>query len=387
MDTTPPPAPFDHLRFALESSGPAAAVDRLCDHLRGVGDYQSLFYAKLMKARVELGVSPFPSGPAADLPSHTHEKYEDAIRQAGREVGRLYLAKGDIFKAWGFFRMLGEPDAVKAALDAVEPGPDDDTYGLVDIAWQQGVHPTKGFDLVLDRNGICSAITMVGGADLSRNPEVREYCVKRLVRALHAQLTERIKNDFTSRGIHVPEGAVIGQMLAGQEDLFAEDVYHIDTSHLGSVVQMALHLPPCPELALARELCEYGERLSPGLRGDGHPPFEDTYADYKVYLDVIAGRDVEEGIEHFKRKLPAAADEGNTFPAEVLVNLLLKLDRLPEAVAVAKEYLPKADGQELSCPPLTELARRAGDYRTLAEVARTGNDPVTFLAGLIAARG
>jgi hypothetical protein len=386
MDTTPDPALYDRLRAALDASGPAAAADRLCDHLRAAGDYQSLFYALLLRKRVDLGVSPFPTGPAADLPPHTHAAYEDAIRAAGREVGRLYLAAGDVFKAWGFFRMLGEPEPVRQALDQVQPGPDDDTYGLVDIAWHQGVHPTRGFDLVLDRSGICSAITLLGGADLSKTPDVRDHCVKRLVRALHAQLHERITTDFTSRGVYIPDGATIGQMLAGQEDLFADDVYHVDTSHLHSVVQFACQLGPCEELALARELCEYGERLSPALRGDHHPPFEHGYADYKVYLDVLAGRDVGDGLDHFKRKLPAAADAGDTFPAEVLVNLLVRIDRLPDAVAVAKGYLGDTEGRELSCPPLTELARRAGDHPTLAAAARAGGDPVTYLAGLIAGR-
>jgi hypothetical protein len=337
-----------------------------------------------MRKRVELGVSPFPTGPAAELPTQVHATYEEAIRHAGRTVGQLYLDRDDIFKAWGFFRMLGEPEPVKQALEKYQPGPDDDTYGLVDIAWHQGVHPTRGFDLILDRNGICSAITMVGGADLSRNPDVRDYCIKRLVRALHSQLKERITNDFDSRGVHIPKEATIGQMLTGQEDLFADDVYHIDVSHLNSVVQFACQLPPCEELALARELCEYGERLSPNLRGDHHPPFENGYADYKVYLDIVAGRDADEGLAHFQKKLPTAAEAGDTFPAEVLVNLLVRIDRLPDAVAVAQQYLSNTEGRELSCPSLTELARRAANYPALADAAKTNGDPVTYLAGLIA---
>ena len=51
---------------------------RSIDRVDAAGDYGSLFYALLMKKRVELGVSPFPTGPSADLPPHTHEPYEDA---------------------------------------------------------------------------------------------------------------------------------------------------------------------------------------------------------------------------------------------------------------------------------------------------------------------
>lgn len=381
------PAAFDRVQGVLATAGPLAAADQLCSDLRAAADFQALFYARLMRTRIELGISPFPTGPAADLPPETHDAYEAAIRAAGREVGQLYLARRDLFKAWGFFRMLGEPEPVKAALDAYEIDPNEDTYGLIDIAWHQQVHPRRGFDIVLDRHGICSAITMLGGADLSKHPDLKEYCVRRLVRALHEQLRERVTSDLTHRGVVVESGMTVGQLLGTQEDTFAEDIYHIDVSHLSSVVQFALQLSPCDELALARELCEYGERLSVNLRGDSHPPFEHAYSDYKVYLDIVAGEQVEAGIEHFKAKLPTAADRGDTFPAEVLINLLVRIDRLPDAVEVAKTYLTNTEGIELSCPPLMELARRAGDFQTLAATARDKGDAVSYLAGLIAAKG
>ncbi len=392
MDTADaPPAPpldpalFDRVRSALEAAGPLAAIDKLCDELRQAEDFQNLFYARLMRKRVELGVPPFPTGPSAELPPQTHAPYEEAIRQAGREVGQLYLDRGDIPKAWMYFRMLGEPAPVREALAAYAPGPEEDTYPLVEVAWQQGVFPEKGFDIILDRHGVCSAITMVHSADLSQNPAVRDHCVRRLVRALHEQLAERLRADLQARGVEVPPAATVPEMIRDRAELFADDLYHVDVSHLSSVVQMALQLPPGPELDLARELCAYGEKLSPSLRGDNDPPFDDTYADYKVYLDVLAGSDVEAGLAHFHAKAERGAAEGYQFPAEVLVNLLLRIDRLPEALKAARTYLASVDDRQLSCPGVTELARRAGDYEILSAVARLKADPVNFLAGLIAA--
>ena len=85
-------------------------------------------------------------------------------------------------------------------------------------------------------------------------------------------------------------------------------------------------------------------------------------------------------------KLPAAAVEGYRFPAEVAVNLLLKLDRLPAALAVAREFLADADEGSTSCPGVMELARRAADYDALATQAMAKGDPVSYLASLIAAQ-
>src|SRR5207302_8838215 len=130
-----------------------------------------------------------------------------------REVGGIYLDRNDIPRAWGFFRLIGEPGPVKEALAKYAPGPDDDTYPVVDIAWHQQLHPEKGFDLILDRHGVCSAITTVGGADLSSHPDLRTYCVRRLVRAVHDQLSDRARADLAARDIPVPDGASISRMI------------------------------------------------------------------------------------------------------------------------------------------------------------------------------
>ena len=281
-DEAPPPAldaaAYERLQATLAARGAAAAVDELVAELRKGDDTQGLFYALLMKKRVELGVSPFPTGPANELPPETHEPYEDAIRDAGRHVGGLLLARKEYAKAWAFYRMLNEPEPVRDALDAFTPGPDDDVYPIIEIAWQGGLLPKKGFDLVLDRHGICSAITMVSGSDLASNPDLREYCITNLARALHAQLTERVRNDLTGRGVTVPDGATIPQLVELDPALFADDAYHIDTSHLSSVVQMSTQLPPGAGVNFARELCAYGRKLAPNLQGNNDAPFEEIKA-------------------------------------------------------------------------------------------------------------
>ena len=180
-------AAYDRLRTTLASRGAPAAIDELIADLQKAEDYQGVFYALLLKKRVELGVSPFPTGNATELPPQTHEAYEDAIRTAGRYVGGLLLERKEYAKAWAFFRLLGEPEPIRAVLEAYSPGPDDDVYSIIEITWQNGLLPKKGFDLVLDRHGICSAITMVSGSDLSSNLDLRDYCITKLAEALYVQ--------------------------------------------------------------------------------------------------------------------------------------------------------------------------------------------------------
>jgi hypothetical protein len=255
----------------------------------------------------------------------------------------------------------------------------------VHLAFYENVHPTRGFDWILQRYGICSAITTIGNPELPLSTEARQHCYKRLVRELSQELRERLRADIERRTGTAPAGSSIRELLEGRSWLFEEEFAHIDTSHLGAVVQMSTQLPRCPELELARELCLYGQQLAPRLRYEGDPPFEDQYRDYGVFLAILAGEKVEEGVNHFREKVEKTDPQENTFPAEVLVNLLLRLERPREALDVARRYLAAADGRRLTCPGISELCQKANDYRTLAEVAREQNDPVHFVAGLIAA--
>ena len=376
---------LDQLQSTLAAKGPQAAIDKLCEELKSRKEYAALFYTLLMKKRVELGVPPVATGSNQDLPPATHERFEEGIREAARTVGRLWLEQGDIPQSWAYFRMLGETGPVAEALEKVEPSEDKDLQPLIDIAFHQGVLPKKGFDWILQRYGICSAITTVSAGELPFPPDVRQHCVKRLVRALHEELMGRLKAEIERQQGFAPTGKTVDELIAGRDWLFAEDYYHIDLSHLNSVVQMSIQLDPCEETKLARELCAYGRRLSTRFQYPSDPPFDQPYVDYDVYLSVLLGENVEGGLAHFHKKADEAdPEEIGSYPAQVLVNLLLRLGRAKEALAVSRKHLAPLGEQRLSCPSFVELCQQTGDWQTLAEVAREQGNPVNYLAGAIA---
>jgi hypothetical protein len=381
---------FEELRHILAANGPERAADRLIEALRGARQYDALFYALLLRARLRLGADPVPTRPANELPEDLHAPYEEAIRDASRTVGRQLLDAGDIPRAWNYFRLIGEPGPVREALDAVTPGEDDDVMPLVEIALHHGVHPARGFDLVLGRQGICSAITLFHGFEAALAPDVRAHCAGRLVASLYEQLRERIIGEISQHeATEPPAEATVPQLLAGRDWLVGEDAYLIDVSHLAAVVQAAVHLPPGDgALKKAIELCDYGMTLSSKMRYPGEPPFEDVYTDYGIYLRVLADENVESGLDHFRAKAEGAdAYQNGTRPAEVYVNLLLLAGRPAEATAAARRLLAAADERSLSCPGPLELARRQGDFVAFAEIARSRDDAVHFLAGLLASVG
>jgi hypothetical protein len=376
---------FDELQKALAERGPDTAIELLCAALREKKEYDRLFYAFLMKKRHELGVYPVPSDGTQFLPDAAQKPYEEAIREAGRLVGRLYLEENDIPRAWMYFRMLGEPEPVAGALEHYRFKEEEDCQPLIEIAFHQGVHPRKGFDWILERYGICSAITQVSAQEFPQL-DVRQYCVRGLVRALYEQLRVRLVDDLAAREGKTPTEQTIAALMAGRDWLFEDEFSHVDVSHLGSIVQMSISLEPCAELQMARELCDYGRRQKRRYQYPGDPPFENQYEDYAVYLAIVAGDRVEEGLAHFRAKVEANdVTKIGTFPAAVLVNLYVRFNRLPEALAVARQYLAGAEGPSPACPSIAELCKETKDFQTLAQVAREQGDPLHFLAGLLAA--
>ena len=367
---------------ALRQNGPVAAADALVEHLENLGDDRPLFYAMLLRERVKLGVDPFPTGPATDIPPEHHAAYEEAIRKAGRDIGTKLAAAGKFGRAWYYYRILGEEEVLREQLAKFAPGEDDDVQEAIEVAFHHGLAPATGYELLLGRYGICNAITTLGGHDFSPHPEARPLCVRALIRALHEQLLSRIANEVEGKIGEKFAGDRFEKMLVEHPSLFDDGAYHIDTSHLSSVCQYALELDDCPELALARELCLYGEKLPDTFSIDSDPPFESGYRDYRALIEAVMGIDREANVERFRAKLAAAQEEGSTFVPQIFVNLLLRIGREDEARAASLEYLAE-DERPGACPDIYALCQKAEDWPTMAEAARKRADGVTLLAALI----
>jgi hypothetical protein len=382
-------APFDAIDQALGADGPAAALDRLVAWHDERNDARGLLDALLLKARHELGLPLVQVGPLADIPEPKRSHYEDRYVEAIRRVGRKLLDGGDLVAAWPYYRVLGERDEVARAIDAYAPSgePGDETLGqVVDVAFNQGVHPRRGFELILNHYGTCSAITAF--EHLPPDDAVRMASAGQLVRNLHDHLVANLRADMARRGQPLPaEGTSIAGLVDGRQWLFDDDGYHIDLSHLSAVVRMAPLLTDSETLALAVGLTDYGRHLSERHRYAGEPPFEETYVDHAVYLRALLGDDVDAAIAHFRAKLPVV-DESipdeerflDPVPAVALVRLLVRVKRLDEAIDVAAAELAGLPDSSLGCPSVAQLCQMAGRPDRLAGLSREHGDLVHYLA-------
>ena len=390
-----PDRAFDAIEQSLRESGPASAIAELVHQLDNEGEYRPLLDALLLQARHELGLPLIQAEGVAEMPEAVRARYEEKYVDAIRLVGGKLLARGDIAGAWPYFRAIGESQPIRDAIEAYVPAQDDERLSsIIEVAFNQGVHPRKGFTLILSQYGTCSAITAF--EHLPGEEPVRDACAEMLVRKLHEDLTANLRADIAQRGQPLPaEGASIPDLIAGRDWLFADEAYHIDVSHLSSTVRVSPLMTRPEGLALAVELTEYGRRLSPRNRYEGDPPFEDVYVDHGIYLRALLGQDVDAAVTHFLAKIaPATPPDGdleedqnagadNTLIAQVLVGLLSRLGRLDQAIALAAEHLAGIPQSALFCPGVAQLCQRAGAHERLARIAREQGDLVNFTAAIL----
>lgn len=376
------------IRDALETAGPEAAADALVESLRARREYDRLFDALLIKARLAMGLPVARPTSFDDVPAEKQAAFEEAYVAAAREVGGLHLEAGNIPRAWAYFRTLREPAPVAAALDAVDPkGLDyDRTNELLEVALHDGANRVAGIRILLATHGTCNTVTMTDQVLPTMNPDERRKAAALLVRDVYESLVANLKRDVESRVAGVAAPSTVRELLAGRDWLFENGNYHVDVSHLHSTVRFARALEADdPEFPLAVELAEYGAKLDRQFRYPADPPFDDYYAAHLAFFGVVAGDEMERSLDYFRERLKNEQDaRDRQIIAYVLVDLLQRAGRFGEGAEVAAEHLP--DLEEPGGFSFAALCAKAGRIDLLQAAAEKSGDPVRYAAAVIERR-
>ena len=153
---------FDLLEQTFRSDGPEAVFDLLIQKARDTQDHRMLFGARIMQVRHRTGLPLIETESVLELAGEQRAAYETAFRDAAREAGGLCLAAGDIPSAWAYFKAIGEPAPVAAAIENVTEGENLDR--VIEIAYREGVNPRKGFELILKQR-LVGGLARVAAAD------------------------------------------------------------------------------------------------------------------------------------------------------------------------------------------------------------------------------
>jgi hypothetical protein len=376
---------FVTIEKARQASGPGAAIDELQRVLETRGELHRLFDAILLKKKFEMGL-PLSRPTAFDsVPEDRQAEFEEAYIAAARRVGDAFLAENNIPQAWIYLRTIREPQGVAQALDriVVDNGLPENVDDLITVALYERAHPVKGLELMLQSRGTCNTISAFDQAVPQISADERIRGAELLVRHLYGELLQSVCRDIERRGEAKFTGKTLREAMAGRDWLFDDGNYHVDVSHLGSVVRFARFLTPeSPELQTVLQLTEYGMRLSPQFQFPGDPPFDAYYPAHLHFFRILADDQRDAAVAYFHERLQTTADaEDRRLIAYVLVDLLILIGAKNEAVAVAKDFLSDLDESSgFSFAQLCEDAERMDVYR---ETALGKGDLVGFTAALL----
>jgi hypothetical protein len=215
--------------------------------------------------------------------------------------------------------------------------------------------------------------------------EDQKQAAAMLVREIYQDLTHTLQREVSQKIAMVPPGSSIKELIAGRDWLFENDNYHIDVSHLNSIVRFARAFDPATaELSKVIELCEYGSKLSSQFQYPADPPFDQFYPAHLHFFKVLAGDNADEHLQYFRDRLEAEPDEEDKpYLAIVLVDLLMRLKRLNEAVDAATPYLCQVNDLSQNGFSYARLCQQAGRYEAWQAACEQAGDYVGYAAAVI----
>lgn len=378
-------AEFEQLEAALDEGVPAV-IERLIEQLREKKKYHHLFEALKLRLRYRMGLPLWEHTPGDELAAEVRDQYEDGLVEACREVGLLLMENGQVRDGWMFLQPVGDTVAAAETLRTVEVD-DDNLEAIIEVALHAGVDPEYGYSLVLKHYGTCNAITTFEQAMPGRPIEVQQKAAEQLLRHLHEELLASVKADIARQEGSEPRADKLRDLVADRDWLFAENAYHIDTTHLAAVVRFARLLDAPDLLRLALDLTEYGRRLGPQFQYRHDEPFTDFYPAHAFYFQAVLGENVDEGLAYFRERAESLdPHEHGTLPVETYIDLLSRAGRDTEAVEMSVSLLPHDMPTLGFAPPLFELCRRAGNYHRLLEHCRRREDLLGYACALMQTR-
>lgn len=372
---------FQQLQEDFQAGGLGAALATAEKTLRAEKRFHELFEVLKMRSRTHLGL-PLLHDENLQLSEVDQRKLEDALLAACRDVGFALMHAGQVQESWGYLKHLTDHREVLAEINKLNVT-EENVEAIIGLLLYEGLDCDRGFQLVLEKYGTCNAITTMQNAMYGRSRKDRCATGRRLVEHVHRELLDSVKAHIEREEGAAPAGDRLVTLMKGRDFLFADGSYHIDTSHLGSTVQIAVELSDTRSLELALDMAEYGRLLHPDLQYPSSPPFEDTYPSHLCFFSALLGRDVESSLDYFRQRAEETdAHQEGTFAIETYIDLLARIGRPADAMEAAVQLLPPGMQTTGRAPTLYDLSVQMGSFDRYRELCVEREDLLGFVIGL-----
>jgi hypothetical protein len=379
---------LDPTMLARLSSDPAKRIDEVIAYYRRERRPVELFESLKMKSRLKFGlpmIAPVDESIAiqSEKDAELQRGLEEGLLDACRQAGAMLIENGRIGEGWMYLRPIGDPSLAKRLLAKVEIN--DDNYDeMIHVLVHEGVDLQRGYKAVIDQQGTCNSITMYDSSIASRSRQDRKIAAGCLLDHLYAELDNRVREDFASRASDngVPaeriamdrEKLSLGELINAHKWILGGGGYHLDTTHLASVVRFAVVLDDPERIGKALQLCQYGRRLPADFQYPGEEPFVDFYPAHAAFFSALLGENVDAAVRLFEQKArtvdPAVSGSG---AVEIYIDLLDRIGQPGKAMRAAMELFPEGVPIGRVLPEMLEMTAKAmhkGDKTIASELEK-----------------
>ncbi len=380
--------PFDELQRISEESGVEKSLEFLESHFRNSNDFFKLFEILKMKCRHGLGLPLIYSQQPDDLTQAQQRELEDGLLSACREVGTLFFKSGEIQQGWAYLQPVGDKRLNEELVCSIVPN-EENVDAIIEVAILQGAAPSYGFALLLKHHGTCDGITTFDTQAPRFDAIVQRQMASALVHHIHDELFNSVRQSLKdqeqpSESTPLSSNLSLSEIIESFPGLSADGARHIDPTHLASAMRIARLLEDSDDILVANQLANFGSKLPEDFQYPSAPPFEDTYLDHGLFFSALLGEQVDQTVQHFKSKTESvAADQFGPVADETLVDLLVRVGKIDEALEVATQQLMGNEETIGIAPSVFEIARNPAQLKRLGDVYRSKNDLLGFAVALL----
>ncbi len=378
---------LDPQLLARLAQDPATRIDEVIAYYRRERRPVELFEAFKMKSRLKYGLPMIaPPGESISMSTEADAEVqrglETGLLDACRQAGAMLIESGKIGEGWMYLRPIGDLSLVQRLLSKVEIT--EDNYDeMVHVLLHEGVDLQRGYEAAIERQGTCNSITLYDSVIAERSRRDRQIAAACLLRHFYGELDSRVREDFRQRadenGVS-PEtreadekNLSLGELIAKYKWILGGG-YHLDTTHLSSVVRFSVVLDDPELIEKALELCQYGRRLPADFQYPGTEPFVDFYPAHLAFFSALRGKNVDAALRLFEQKArgvdPAIHGSG---AVETYIDLLDRIGQPGDALRAAMELFPDEVPIGRVLPEMIDMASRAkaaGDAKITGELEK-----------------
>lgn len=328
-------------RLRASTDDPTVVIADLVQHFRVGQQPIELFETLKMQTRMKHGLPAVAAPDEGKLSDDLERALEFGLLQACREVGGMMIKQGRVLEGFMYLRPVGDQDLVRRMMSDVEI--DEENYdAMIQVLIQEGVDVGRGYAEVLRHQGTCNSITLYEQTIRQFGADDQKAAAICLLDHFYDELIALVRQDVAARDKPVEDHETLGQIIESREWILAEGGYHLDTTHLSSVIKIAAILDDPGHLEKTLDLVKYGRRLNSQFQYPGEEPFHDFYPAYSAYYNALLGQDVAEGLRYFERKARTLdAETAGTSPIDTYVDLLARVGEPARAIREAVDLYPE----------------------------------------------